>query len=58
MTHPTTQSVCSQCRWWQEVQDEDGTRLGLCRRQPPAYEGWPVTQPQDWCGEYASQRLH
>lgn len=43
---------CRSCRYWDAVRDEDGTLLGLCRRGPPAYEGWPMTGPADWCGEY------
>ena len=43
---------CRSCRFWDPVRDEDGTLLGLCRRGPPAYEGWPMSCPEDWCGEY------
>ena len=52
MTHPSPPDACGDCRFWQPVRDEDGTRLGLCRRLPPAYEGWPMTGPEDWCGEF------
>lgn len=44
---------CRLCRFWEARRDEDGILLGLCRRAPPAYEGWPVTQPDDWCGEFS-----
>lgn len=55
MTEPATPlspDRCLSCRFWDRVRDEDGTLLGLCRRRPPAYEGWPMTAPDDWCGEY------
>jgi hypothetical protein len=47
------ETACALCRYWQPASDEDGTRLGLCRRGPPSYEGWPMTSPVDWCGEFA-----
>ena len=43
---------CEACRWWVPIEDEDGHRLGQCRRFPPSYEGWPMTDAMDWCGEY------
>jgi hypothetical protein len=43
---------CDGCRYWEAVRDEDGTLLGMCRRNPPAYEGWPMTMPDDWCGRF------
>lgn len=54
MTEMQRECFCRACRYWQEMRDEDGTLLGLCRRAPPAYEGWPVTRPEDWCGEFAA----
>jgi hypothetical protein len=54
--NPSTSALprgqCRSCRFWDAVRDEDGTLLGLCRHGPPAYEGWPMTGPEDWCGEY------
>lgn len=44
---------CALCQFWSPVPDEDGHQLGLCRRLPPAYEGWPMTMDRDWCGEFA-----
>jgi hypothetical protein len=54
MTQPTPRTeTCERCRHWRALTDEDGTRLGQCRRFPPAYEGWPMSMPDDWCGEFA-----
>lgn len=36
--------------------DEDGHVLGLCRRNPPSYDGWPMTSGTDWCGEFRLAR--
>lgn len=39
--------------FWERADDPvDGTELGLCRRLPPTYGGWPMTGPDDWCGEW------
>lgn len=48
------QSVCCKgCRFWKPAPDiVDGKDLGICRRFPPAYEGWPMTGPDDWCAEW------
>ena len=46
--------ACAKCRYWEQVHDEDTIRLGTCRRLPPSYEGWPMTRPEDWCGEFAA----
>lgn len=44
---------CSVCSYWQKQPDpEDGTEMGICRRFPPSYDGWPMTMPVDWCGEW------
>ncbi|MBY0303612.1 MAG: hypothetical protein K2W86_00480 [Sphingomonas sp.] len=43
---------CVKCHFWEAVPDEDGHVLGLCRRYPPSYEGWPTTEGSAWCGEY------
>jgi hypothetical protein len=46
-------SACQTCRFWERAPDPvDGTELGMCRRFPPTYDGWPMTGPDDWCGEY------
>lgn len=45
--------TCSDCSYWQQQPDpEDGTEMGICRRFPPSYEGWAMTMPLDWCGEW------
>ncbi len=52
---------CASCAWW----ESQGT-AGLCRRHAPKpvlldstlpppgvyYARWPVTLPQDFCGDY------
>lgn len=43
---------CADCHFWDVVPDEDGHVLGLCRRNPPTYDGWPMTSGEDWCGEF------
>ena len=47
---------CGLCHFWVPESDEDGHELGLCRRWPPAYEGWPMTDIADWCGEFSPAR--
>lgn len=46
-----SEPVCSSCRFWLEMADEDGHELGQCRRYPPTYDGWAMTSGGDWCGE-------
>lgn len=58
MTQPNPTIACSRCRYWQQVGEEDGERLGVCRRLPPSYEGWPMTRAEDWCGEFAGIKLN
>ena len=54
---------CHDCRYWFV---EDG--VGYCRRNPPSpaaptpppgeddeHGTWPVTYPEDWCGEWARE---
>lgn len=43
---------CDRCTYWEVLVDEDGTVLGLCRCNPPSYEGWPMSRPEDWCGRF------
>lgn len=41
---PTTAPRCGSCRFW---------RRDRCRRFPPSKDGvWPMTDAEDWCGEY------
>jgi hypothetical protein len=64
---PTAEPVVWQCRfcfyWERMVQQpkDDGIERGQCRiRSPQLYHldigvygnGWPVTQEDDWCGEF------
>jgi len=44
--------TCEQCLYWEPP--EEGSRLGLCRREAPR-ERWPFTLAIDWCGQ-ATQR--
>ena len=46
--------TCALCRYWRAVDDADadGNALGQYRRFPPSYEGWPMTEGADWCGEW------
>lgn len=46
---------CADCQFWEPTAVEDGHALGLCRRNPPAYEGWPMTGENDWCAEFCLQ---
>ncbi|MFO7560087.1 MAG: hypothetical protein R6X10_14735 [Desulfobacterales bacterium] len=46
---------CEDCEYWRKDQS---TAAGECRRNAPTSGGdrsryrWPLTEPQDWCGEY------
>lgn len=51
---------CSDCVFWVKSGD---TGKGFCRRYPPLIgerfvSVWPETMHTDWCGEYASRKLH
>jgi hypothetical protein len=57
---------CSLCRFWLNW-DSEMTNLGECHRFPPrvsaqagdeAGDGgrWPLTSPDDWCGEFQRPR--
>lgn len=47
--------TCTNCHFWESVEDEDGHILGECRRFPPSYQGWPMTDARKWCGEFMPQ---
>ncbi len=50
-----TRQTCVTCRWWCGALTPDLIEWedGLCRRFPPRLGlGWPVTAPDDWCGEH------
>lgn len=45
--------TCSACKWWDR--HVSGVRsLGTCRIRPPEYQGFPVTNEDEWCGEYTA----
>lgn len=46
-------SNCRECRFW-EAQPDD-KRVGICRRYPPSYDGWAMTDAHNWCGEFVSR---
>jgi len=52
---------CTECRYWRLL--ETNPNQGECRRyapRPDAFESihmmatWPITNPEDWCGELAA----
>ena len=51
---------CKGCRYWVEI-DPEKQLAGECHRYAPRPElavgmkecDWPLTQPDDWCGEHA-----
>lgn len=52
---------CADCRYWLRL--ETNPSQGECRRyapHPEAFESvhmiatWPITNPHDWCGEFAA----
>lgn len=49
---PNIAPTCAACCFWIFSEFITGQQLGICRRNPPAYEGWPMTEAQDWCGEF------
>jgi hypothetical protein len=56
---------CRTCRFY----ESNTASSGECRRLPPTFVGlvsgltqwppltgmWPITNPDDWCGEYANK---
>lgn len=54
MTLPGTPS-CMHCRYWKLAEDPDAEAIGVCRRFPPSYDGWPMSRADDWCGEYSAE---
>lgn len=52
--------TCDACRYWQETDGKAEPAVGECRRYaPPPGDGltamWPMTDADDWCGEYAER---
>jgi hypothetical protein len=35
---------CGLCRFWDQTPDEDGHDIGICRRFPPTYEEWAMSE--------------
>jgi hypothetical protein len=58
--HPD-QMKCSECEFWVEPKWVTRKGLGRCRRYPPSVvvgesSGiWPLTDEEDWCGEYRAK---
>jgi hypothetical protein len=55
-------SVCAICAYWQPL--EESSFQGQCRRHAPRPEvsdsvhmlaAWPVTNAQDWCGDFSAK---
>lgn len=44
--------MCGLCQFW--VIQPDDSKIGICHRYPPNYDGWAMTGTQDWCGEWTS----
>jgi hypothetical protein len=40
---------CGLCRFWYQTPDEDGHDFGICRRFPPSYEGWAMSEGRIRC---------
>ncbi len=56
------ESSCLACRYWQAEKSETADRLvhGECRKSQRVYNQllgrvWPLTKPNDWCGEFAAE---
>jgi hypothetical protein len=58
-------AACVDCVFWEAINDlDDRVRGGYCRRHAPrpvsalrrdageVEANWPVTEPEDFCGEY------
>ncbi len=59
--NPPESQRCRTCCWW----DLFHTQQGLCRKNPPTFReipladpliSFPVTNWDDWCGQWASTR--
>lgn len=54
-----TQPTCKTCRFFHGPVSRNGHLLGECRKHTPrhvdpiGFASWPVTRPNDWCGEHA-----
>jgi hypothetical protein len=57
--------TCEDCRFWFDLNKEDGAEVGWCRKLPPVIDHavsadeenverytFPTTLSDDWCGEY------
>ena len=61
MTETTEQTrTCSNCMWWEHIEEIVSQRLGSCHGGPPSvtivsgpnYRQWPVTEELEWCGSF------
>lgn len=48
--------TCATCRHWAAAAMIDAEDMGLCRHNPPHYEGWSITLDRDWCGEWSARQ--
>ena len=46
--------TCFNCKYWKKINPENVIYgSGRCRRYPPERDkGFPITEIDDWCGEY------
>ena len=65
----TNEQRCETCRFWQfseEATHSSSMSMGHCHRQPPGFVmvekrnqrwaagRWPLTEGDDWCGEWSN----
>jgi hypothetical protein len=52
----TTETRCRTCRWWFPTSDLNGDgadpMCGTCQRYAPDHNGWPITSPNQSCGDW------
>lgn len=63
MKTSTCPRICANCKWWVPNRDDGDSYSddGLCHRYPPVafddeYGMFPMTDCDEWCGEYAVTR--
>jgi hypothetical protein len=52
--------VCSDCAWWHFLARERSARAagyGECRLSSPGRDGWPVSKPGEWCGDFYARAV-
>lgn len=48
-----SRAACNKCHFWEKYDDAED---GLCRFNPPSgSDGFPETEPADWCGKFQSE---